>query len=376
MDLAQKQAQLTQYVDLIASNGISQHSQIWHDEKQFTIGGSSIASIQGLNPYCDKYQLIRERTGIAPNRNFSNISCQWGNLFEELIKIYFEKIYSCTVLGEDLYIPGQNDEDRPPIVAYSPDGLAIISRNNSPMIVLCEFKCPQSRIPAAGPPKYYVPQVKMGMDLIPMTEIGILVEAVYRRCTWEDLGRSSKYDLTLVPKALKNPSPIAYGIIGLYYAGADVDPFACGISWPMLVCKYMEKYGANGDESNDYLTNDLGDSDVELFKMLMDAYSAGVLVPWYGPTHIVEQTPEDTVVCNDDLAAFMEFCRVGKYGNFGMIPWKLFQCNSHWIEKTPDYLAPWMDEIRSSIKCIRECNQPNADVNGIYQQYMEADCYN
>src|SRR5271166_1907671 len=178
--------QLRDWVTEKEKNGIKQHSRKW--KKRITFGGSVIATIQGKNPYSNIYKMLSEKIGLSAFEQ--SIAPQWGNLFEDVIKRYVEFDKKCTILGEDLYIEGPGDG-----TSYSPDGLTVlnvvfdygfddeIKTINEHLIVLMEYKCPYSRIPSGNPPEYYIPQVKMGLDLLKLPRIGLFVEGVFRRCS-------------------------------------------------------------------------------------------------------------------------------------------------------------------------------------------------
>jgi hypothetical protein len=213
--------ELKEYVENLTKNGILQHSEEWLQAKVLTVGGSQIATVLGLNTFGNVPQMIGEKLGI---RFFtSDIKVQWGNLFEHLIKLYVEWDKRTKIIGSDIFVPG------PPGTSYSPDGLGAVitlkteSAGSQLVItpvakrVLFEFKCPFNRIPDGTVPKYYVPQVLYGLDIIPCLDVGLFVQGVFRRCTWGDLGNNPRYDKTLVAKSAGSGSPLAYGIIGFYF---------------------------------------------------------------------------------------------------------------------------------------------------------------
>lgn len=425
---------LTEWVANKEKNGIKQHGKKWLQAKVFTIGGSSLATIMGKNPYSNIPKMVGEKIGLF--KFVSDIKPQWGNLFEDVIKRYVELDRDCEILGEDLYIDG------PPGTSYSPDGLAvmdvveeymfeeeiIVESEEGPCrqmqmviksvpkttIVLIEFKCPYSRIPSGSPPEYYVPQVKMGLDLLDLPTVGLFIEGVFRRCTWDDLGNNPVYDKTLVPKS-SGKLPLAYGIIGFYF---DADKFYSKIkkfrtggneraaselesTQNMLFNAYKDFYVEMGDCNNEYMCNDLGESPPELFKMIMNAYDKKIIVPWYGCIKYVDAnavtnngkaSAEDIVKkmeklnistltytenagaesMNEDLATFTEYCAANGHLNLGILPWKLFRVDYNFIQKTPDYVKPWLPKIREIIDVVKECTNPaNAAIkSNIYNAYL------
>lgn len=405
--------ELRQWLDVAESNGILQHSQRWLDEKVKTIGGSSLATIQGKNPYSNIIKLISEKIGLTKFE--SDIKPQWGNLFEDVIKRYVEYDRKCVVLGEDLYVEG------PPGTAYSPDGLAVMdiiddytfeeeSIEQTPTgpkkvvhlvtksvsktaIVLCEFKCPFVRIPSGSPPEYYVPQVKMGLDVLKIPSIGVLIEGVFRRCTWEQLGNNPLYDKTLVSKS-SGRLPLAFGINGFYFDTdkyekllAQIKPEAAEAlrkQKEKLWSDYDEFYIEKGDETNGFQCSDLGEAPPKLFTSIMSAYDKKILHPWYGPITFVDanMTSGDTVQqfqeaigannVSNNMESFTQFCVANRFINFGILPWKLFRIDYNFIRKDENYLAPWLPKIREILDVVQKCNDPaNADIKlNIYSSFV------
>ncbi len=398
-----KSTNLQNWIALNEINGIKQHAPEWYKAKINSVGGSSIATFQGVNPYGTVLDIICEKIGLK--KFITDIKPQWGNLFEDVIKRYVEHDKSTTVLGEDLYIEG------PPGTAYSPDGLAImevitpniyenityvdtpngpsqrielkVEETKSLMTVLCEFKCPYSRIPSGSAPKYYVPQVKMGLDIIDLADIGMLAEGVFRRCNWEQLGNNPTYDKTLVPKS-SGKLPLAYGILGLYFDEAKFRELCTADDnlleyKELLFTKYDEQYMEKGDTTNEYLSNDLGDAEVELFKIIMHAYDKKILIPWYGSitftgenANSVNKTMHTTNTIHDDLANLSKFCADSGYINFGILPWKLFRMDYNFIHKQKGFLAPYLPKIREILAVVAKCNDPmNAPIKlNIYNEYV------
>lgn len=346
---------LTDWIKDKETHGIVQHSDEWHKHRITTVGGSTLSIIQGVNPYKSLTELVRQKTGFSKKTSDSSIMTQWGNLFEDVIKRVVELDKSCTVLGENLYVKGDD-----PYISYSPDGLAIIDGE----VTLLEFKCPYSRIPTRNIPKYYIPQIKMGLDILKIPTVGLFVEGVFRRCSWEVLGNNSEHDLLLVDKQL-NILPKYYGIIGMYTTEEKMQTSIMRL----LMQKYETEYSLEEE------MNDLGISTAELFTDIMNAYDAGHISVFYG-----ELTSEDNMgVVYDDLTKFTEYCSNysggddNKYIKLGILPWKLFQLQYNNVIKEENYLEPWIPKIHELIDVIKACNDPeNFDKKyNIYASYFE-----
>lgn len=357
------EALLNDWCEASAKNGISQHSLDWLANKVYTIGGSSLATVMGINAFSDIRNMMYQKVGIT--KFDSNIKPQWGNLFEEVIKRVVEIQQRTKVYGEDLYISGSTIEAKYMDTSYSPDGLAIIEM---PMVsyeeeevyvdgimtecrlvpsknptyekkcVLVEFKCPQSRLPRGYVPKYYVPQVKMGLELLKIADTGLFVEAVFRRCSWDQLDFTDARDITLV-KPCGGTVPIMYGMIGLYMDKGTVLSHDLDLT-------YLSTYG----EWSETEINDLGCCNPTLFEQIMHNVDAGRISAWYcDPIVATKNTPMDK------FEAYLDEFTEATNGKIlvGVLPWKLFRIDYHWINRTDDYLLPYMDLIHKIVANVK-----------------------
>lgn len=194
------------FVTNVASNGISQHTTEWLQAKKTTVGGSTLASVIGCNPYeADWVKGIMTRVGLEPFAG-AKVKCSWGNLFEDVIKIYVERLYKTKVHGEDIfYLP--SDGPLSGRIGYSPDGLCVIDNDvlrkkyikryhdisqlpaGEKSNVLLEFKAPFNRRVDEDIPGYYLPQPLMGMDVLRdkdgrLCDMSLFIEAVFRVCDY------------------------------------------------------------------------------------------------------------------------------------------------------------------------------------------------
>lgn len=347
----------------ISKNGIEQHSREWLLTKRYTVGGSSIAIIAGLNSFQSLREYISMKLEITHFK--PDIKPQWGNLFEDVIKREVEYMYKRTVHGEDLYVPGTTPE-----TSYSPDGLGIIGNK----IVLFEFKCPYSRIPGREPPKYYTPQVKMGLELIPIADYGLYAEAVYRRCTWDDLGPSGIFDNILVDKPSKPVTPISYGFVGVYIdtegvAAALAAMRERGFQWPRMMA------AADGDDLYDdrepvamndplqipmfceefgefiSLNNDLSQASPNLFRNIMAAIDGKYLRVWHSAIIRERDQRAANAAINAELAKYRAV--IGGCHNYGVISWKLLRIETHRIDREPGYLEPYLPKIKKIVDFVK-----------------------
>lgn len=199
-----------------------QGTQEWKNARKHFIGGSEVSTILKKNKNKTVRKLILEKMGF--HRFSGNSATFWGNVFEPLIRQFTNHYFSCSII-ETGSIPYRTSN-----LSYSPDGIAYVKKehlksivdvsqlsNDHDHIVLFEFKCPHSRIPNGEIPEHYVPQPMIGMNIIDICEVGIFIEAIYRRCAFYDLQYNTKhvafghYNRTKLTK-----NPVEYGFLCIY----------------------------------------------------------------------------------------------------------------------------------------------------------------
>lgn len=347
---------LDAWIEFHESNGIVQHSAEWLREKRFVVGGSKIAMVMGDCPYSAVSQYVLEKSsGINVQMG---IAAQWGNMMEEIIKQQVERDFDCKVLGENLFVRDPTYKG----VAYSPDGVAAMyvgargshpnrggsvcnliddplldnAAEKAPRIVLVEFKCPWSRIPDGSPPANYVPQVKMGLDMIRIASIGLLAEGVYRRCTIPQLGTGEFNDehTAKTKGAIKSPAEcIRSGIIGLFVVSHPIQSHGLFDDWPTWYRQLREWRKTNGA--------DFGALPADLFTVLMAAVDRRDLSTWY---------PQWPMSAEDATREFICCCRSSGCIPLGVLPWKLLRIDYHWI--APEY--GFIEKVGPRISMINE----------------------
>src|SRR3989338_4815923 len=90
-----------------------QGSPEWLEERKYTIGGSEMSIIEGLNPYQSIKDLIKSKIGLTNFRG--NTATNWGKLFEEVVKQFLELLFECPI-----YETG-SVQGCIPRTSYSPD---------------------------------------------------------------------------------------------------------------------------------------------------------------------------------------------------------------------------------------------------------------
>ena len=215
-----------------------QGTKEWLESRTYFIGGSSMATILGKNPYENEKKLIKNRIGLD---SFKGFAATWhGNLMEPILQDYINNHFNCKI-----YETGSIKCTKHDYISYSPDGLSIIKKENlinifdkthyehikntsifqdendesDELSILFEFKCPYKRIPhITDIPEYYLPQPLLGMEVIDMCEAGIFIEAIYRYCSLEDIQYNNNYNHKYHnDKNVITDNPIYYGFMAITY---------------------------------------------------------------------------------------------------------------------------------------------------------------
>lgn len=218
-----------------------QGSQEWLKSRTYTIGGSEISTVLGLNPYQNVKQLIKQKTGLT---QFKKAPPLWfGNLFEYILQQYTEIVFDTKI-----YETGSIPYDKSNLIKYSPDGLSVISKDNlkfllsdedinnkinnvsnfnnlddnfnKDLLVLFEFKNPYMRVLKKNEiPIYYVNQPILGMQVIDICEVSIFIEAIFRYCSTNDIiNLNNKYNTRYhFDKIRYTNQPYAFGAFSVYY---------------------------------------------------------------------------------------------------------------------------------------------------------------
>lgn len=305
--------------DWLKSNatGITPRTAEWLEARRHKIGGSSLAAVQGTSPYENVQSLINSKLGLTAAR--PRLPMQWGVLFEPILRAHAEEEFECKIIGHDSFILG------PPCTAYSPDGLAAVILDGEVRRALFEFKCPFMRKPSGEIPDYYVPQVKMGLDIISAADTAIFVEGVFRRCARGQYGPNPKYNSSL-QKYSDLGDPILCGVIG-FHAQAPIGGLAA---------------------------EDIGLMPRKEFMELLDAVESGAVSVWYGP---LRSPIECCSLLDDDITAYHS-ARGSQ--DVGTMCWKLFSADYHSIDREPNYLQPWLPRIAAIIDFVKKYDAADA----------------
>lgn len=347
--LNKKRKQVAEYISLW-ENYPKQGSAEWILMKQDYIGGSEIATLLGINIFSKINDLIIKK---SIGSGFSgSIKTRWGNIFEILVTKYVEYDKNTQVLGDDIFIIGNIQHQ-----AYSPDGLGVMMftelesiddfdyvQHDIPKIILFEFKSPYNRIPNGYVPKYYVPQVKSGLDTIEMTEAGLFVEGVFRRCYWEDLGNNRKFLNNFKQLDPGGPClPFSYGFM-IFYLDRTSDLIS-DLIIDLIIDLENEIEKQLGDDFADFAEADEQLLD-KLFALVVDhkimnIYYSDLL---FGDNDYSEElfwNKRNELEANNNIKTF------------GVLSWKLINIYYHTISKDVGYLEDIEPIIKDTMEKIK-----------------------
>jgi hypothetical protein len=343
---------IVDYCTKISKNGFVQGTPDWVEDKKNKFGGTSMGYFTGAK-FKVLYNMVAERTGVTKNKSQQHVM-SFGSLFEELVKRVAEHDTKSKVYGEDIYVMF-ND-----IIAYSPDGIAYLDTslfngpNQGKQICLLEFKCPFSRYPNGVVPDEYIAQQQMGLDVMSLCKHSLYLEAVFRRCTWKQLGNNALYDHDLnifneeKPQVMMTNAPLAWGFIGF---SIDKDFVHVDSSLQAIITK-ARKIG------------DIGSLTVSEMKLFIGLYADKSVKPHYydllwndfGNPDAWKDKIKTQV--NDFKKIVIKSDRV----IVGMLPYKLFRKDYHWVKPVNNFLSKYADEMNATANLIKRMRDETNEV--------------
>lgn len=408
-----------------------QGSVEWLADRRFNIGGSEMSTITGDNCYCKLDQLVAQKTGFF---SFSgNIATRWGKLFEFVTQILTSKILDIDEIKETGSINGSVPNQK-----YSPDGLAVIKlicndnlisdvETTEYCIVLFEFKSPLYSIPSGFIPKHYLPQVKTGLCSIPITDFAIFINNMFRKCAFEDLDSSGKYDTEFHNRDekhnLDNLESLAFGMILFYQTQTQKKLFYEKYKDSIYICesntnsnsKYKTEEKTKDVEDSE--TDDSSDDSLDIFNNIMNENttqkpyvdSNSFYNHIYNNTNPIDfgksnyRTFNDILQLFDDKLVSVKYCEphiLKEYNNneflkaqlknkgnndytntiekykeiittendekiIGYLPWKLIRSDIIYEPRDAQYIKKYENDIQNTISIIKKINGCNSESDKI-----------
>jgi hypothetical protein len=309
----------------------AQGSKQWLDDRKFTIGGSEMGTIAGWNPYKNLRGLIEGHIGITTFNG--NINTYWGSIIEDLVTVILEKKWCCNI-HETGSLPGVIELQK-----YSPDGLVYLDFLDK--IVLIEIKSAARRIADGKIPRMYKPQIYTGLDTIPIADMGLFVDALFRRCPVDDLEFTEKYDIIIHPnKPLGLPLALC------------------------AICIYEDVYSTNYDTIKAEHTVgkaewiDAGKCSLNDLELLLGDTASSKL-KFYIPVFVDNVDTASEGVCKM-FTEFDEFTKKNNYEPIAVMPLKLFKMEiipvekNSWQKKYSRKSRTWeMPEEKSNLSFVQ-----------------------
>lgn len=139
---------------------LKQGSQEWLDaRKKLSITGSTVACLNGHNPFLTIEQLVRQKVRDRHgevSEFVGNVATQWGNDHESEALLRYESETGNLVSSHGLFTHKDYEW-----IGYSPDGIV---ENNIPSLL--EIKCPYSKQIPDLIPAHYMDQIQLGMHVL------------------------------------------------------------------------------------------------------------------------------------------------------------------------------------------------------------------
>lgn len=374
---------LTAWIKEKSANGIEQGTAQWLEKKVGTVGGATLAVVQGKNQYKSMRSFVKEK--INQREFTASLACDWGTLFEEVICRTTEHLFATEVLGSSMFIETDNDR-----IKYSPDGIAIMQRNREftpeeqkkgkkavpcapaitpvPECALLEFKCPYSRLPNGRIPAEYYPQVMMGMDVVEPSTAGMYAEAVFRRSEFVDFDFTVRFTPIVAPTGFKagatssqkmppGASVIAIGAVGFAKkidVSGDTDMVAEEIS---RLSAHSDLGAAHSSLISELLRGFSGKTVHARFSQQLFApgFHRGVFGGESAHPEDHPEVPSPAEMLTAFTAEHVEFCATNGLLNCGILPWKLVTYEYHWVKKEVGYVNRWLPQINAVLDTIEAC---------------------
>lgn len=360
-------------------NGMQQRDNSWYASMGVTVGGSEIAAIMGKSSYKTLYDVIMDKICILKGGNpwtGGAEACWWGTLFEDVVSKYLLIDLGCEVVGDDICIQAykghRNSPDGYIIGQFALiDGLFHLQTTDSELFdsesiikrtLLLEFKCPISRKPKMSIPLHYQMQIHSGLAVSPIAELGMFVDAVFRKCRLDQLNTSTDYDREYHKYDKDHWSDAnvnAYGIIAVY-APLITAPLHVRYGWQSEKCSINDPDpdmddadGASDAQkiiksaaSDAQKILDLGALDTKTFNRVLRHINLKRFKTRLGTPCFVDDRGStiegEMQVMKDNVPK--------DYYLMGYFPWKLMEINYIFLERNPNFF----EEVGSTIQLVHE----------------------
>jgi hypothetical protein len=407
--LQNKRAQLAELIALNAHLP-EQGTDEWLAVRRFSIGGSEMSTITGDGGFSNLKRLVAGKIGLSKFQG--RLATRWGKMFENVTTLFMEDVLDIDGKIQETSsiegaIPGQR---------YSPDGLAVIKmlcgkhiggeyiERYEYLTILFEFKSPYSGIPNGKIAKYYVPQVMTGMCSIPIADLALFVNNMFRKCSLKNFDYTVNYDKYFHNKdegKVVVEEPLAIGLIFIYFkdetrkkflekyspdpeSDSDEESDSDGDMAPMDYDAISGSTKTSDQEVIDGLlaqkVQDFGKSNYYAFDQIMKLFDEGLVDVHYCEPLVVQK--------NLDQVEFLQIQSTPKEQNLelelveykkqiqnfdglvGYIPYKLFKSDIIIKNRDPNYLKPHKEKVMAVINQIKDIMaNTNDDLDEIHKKF-------
>ncbi len=230
----------------------------------------------------------------------------------------------------------------------------------------------------------------MGLDLLEIPEVGILVEALFRRCSFANYNDSTVFDRVLSPKPAKAAQIYARGLVGfcrstkshlknkksnLVTTGkSDTDNRSTGedIADQSTEAASDQRSEARPWDIDTSQILDMGNCSKDTFEALLAEFNASlslatpVMSLWYSDIKDSPITKHKSLKYHQE--EYLAYCATHSLEPAGLLPWKLLNVVTHEIEKDEGYLERWLPKINEVCEIIQKCVEDPAYL----EQYMNS----
>jgi hypothetical protein len=409
---------------LANKNLAPQGSEEWLKTRQSIVGGSELSILIGKNPFSSIADLVASKCGLSKFVN--NVATKWGNIFEELTRIITQLMFIPDIsLSEECIYETGSLEGIIPHHRFSPDGLTVVICKKAngelvPIIALLEFKSPLSSIPAGVIPPYYLPQVKAGLCDIDMTEMGLFINNMYRKCTLAQFGNNPEYNRNFHVSDLKKKvtvqEPLAIGILGIYQTKEQyahlLETYDAEQSYIVrsnddsssdedtreditrtLLHRILHQFNARGLTKTNTIGRliDVGAlEEQDTLKLFQHICNKQITVKYFAPNIYMHRlrdcVPPDLVCADGDIISysgyetnpakfvrkFVASCINKGYHPVGFLPWKLFKSDMILVDKDPMYIYQFVPKINEVIAMVSDicATDSYAERQARFEQYF------
>ncbi len=152
------QYQIIKDIILLSKGSAPQRTAEWYKLRGTCITASDVGAFLGMDKYKSQKKVIEQKSSTI-SASFSNKFTRWGNKYEQIASLIYEKMFDVKVYEAPLLI-----HPIYPFIGASCDGFVIDEKNKHGYIV--EIKCPLVRKLTDEVPEHYISQPRTQMEVV------------------------------------------------------------------------------------------------------------------------------------------------------------------------------------------------------------------